>query len=220
MARAGRRLERAGRRMRDIARIGAALACILATPLTFPTPVSAQQRPLVLNNFQPTMADVAPGVDHGNVSDDLPEQFQRQAVFYRSQLPVGTIIIDIAERHLYLIESETRALRYGIGVGRDGFAWAGLLRVTHKSEWPDWRPPADLIEREPYLPRFMAGGPGNPLGARAIDLGNTVYRIHGTNAPETIGQVLALGCYRLVNDDVIDLYDRVAVGTRVIVRQN
>ncbi len=206
--------------MRDIARIAAALVCILAAPVIFFTPVSAQQRPLLLNNFQPTMADVAPGIDHGNVSDDLPEQFQRQAVFYRSQLPVGTVIIDIADRHLYLIESETRALRYGIGVGRDGFAWAGLLRITHKTEWPDWRPPAELIEREPYLPRFMAGGPGNPLGARAMDLGNTAYRIHGTNAPETIGQLLTLGCYRLVNDDVIDLYDRVAIGTRVIVRQN
>jgi len=166
------------------------------------------------------MADVAPGIDHGNASDDLPEQFQRQAVFYRSQHPVGTIIIDIAERYLYLIESETRALRYGIGVGRDGFSWAGLLQVTRKSEWPDWRPAPELIEREPYLPRFMAGGPGNPLGARALDLSKPAYRIHGTNAPETIGQVLALGCYRLVNDDVIDLYDRVAIGTRVIVRQN
>ena len=203
-----------------MARIGAALIGILAAPVMFLAPVSAQQRPLLLNNFQPTMADVAPGIDHGNVSDDLPEQFQRQAVFYRSQLAVGTVIIDIAERHLYLIESETRALRYGIGVGRDGFSWAGLLRITHKTEWPDWRPPSELIAREPYLPRFMAGGPGNPLGARAMDLGNAVYRIHGTNAPETIGQLLALGCYRLVNDDVIDLYDRVAIGTRVIVRQN
>ncbi len=119
------------------------------------------------------MADVPPGVDHGNSSDDLPDQFQRRAVFYRSQLPVGTIIIDTAERHLYLIESETRALRYGIGVGRDGFAWAGLVPITRKVEWPEWRPPPDLLAREPYLPRVMAGGPGNPLGARAMDLGNT-----------------------------------------------
>ena len=207
-------------RVRNVARIGAAFLCILATPVISSTSASAQQRPQLLGNFQPTMADVAPGIDHGNASDDLPEQFQRQAVFYRSQHPVGTIIIDIAERYLYLIESETRALRYGIGVGRDGFSWAGLLQITRKSEWPDWRPPPELIEREPYLPRFMAGGPGNPLGARALDLSKPAYRIHGTNAPETIGQVLALGCYRLVNDDVIDLYDRVAIGTRVIVRQN
>ena len=197
-----------------------AILCLLAAPAMLSGAVSAQPRLQPLNNFQPTVADVAPGTDHGNSDDDLPEQFQRQAVFYRSQHPVGTIIIEITERHLYLIESETRALRYGIGVGRDGFALAGLLRITHRSEWPDWRPPPELIAREPYLPRFMAGGAGNPLGARAMDLGKTVYRIHGTNAPETIGQLLLLGCFRLVNDDVIDLYDRVSVGTRVIVRQN
>ena len=124
------------------------------------------------------------------------------------------------ERHLYLIESETRALRYGIGVGRDGFTWAGLLQITRKAEWPDWVPPPEMIERQPYLPRFMAGGPGNPLGARAMYLGKTVYRIHGTNAPETIGHAVSSGCFRLVNDDVIDLYDRAPLGTRVIVRQN
>jgi lipoprotein-anchoring transpeptidase ErfK/SrfK len=197
----------------NAARIGAALACLFATP------VSAQQRLLAADNFQPTAADVPPGVDHGNVNDDLPETFQRRAVFYRSQHPVGTIIIEAGERHLYLVESETRALRYGIGVGRQGFAAAGLLRITRKAEWPDWIAPADVIALQPYLPRVMAGGPGNPLGARAMDLGN-LYRIHGTNAPETIGQVLLIGCFRLVNDDVIDIYDRVAVGTRVIVRQN
>jgi lipoprotein-anchoring transpeptidase ErfK/SrfK len=197
----------------NAARIGAALACLFATP------ISAQQRLLAADNFQPTAADVPPGVDHGNVNDDLPETFQRRAVFYRSQHPVGTIIIEAGERHLYLVESETRALRYGIGVGRQGFAAAGLLRITRKAEWPDWIAPADVIALQPYLPRVMAGGPGNPLGARAMDLGN-LYRIHGTNAPETIGQVLLIGCFRLVNDDVIDIYDRVAVGTRVIVRQN
>ena len=166
------------------------------------------------------MADVDPGVDHGNIDDDLPQDYQRQAVFYRSQQPPGTIIIDTPERHLYLIESETRAMRYGIGVGRDGFTWQGLLQIARKAEWPDWHPPPEMIERQPYLPRFMAGGPGNPLGARAMYLGNTVYRIHGTNAPETIGQAVSSGCFRLVNDDVIDLYDRVPVGTHVIVRQD
>jgi lipoprotein-anchoring transpeptidase ErfK/SrfK len=201
------------KRLGNAARIGAALVCLFATP------VSAQQRLLAADNFQPTAADVPPGVDHGNVNDDLPETFQRRAVFYRSQHPVGTIIIEAGERHLYLVESETRALRYGIGVGRQGFAAAGLLRITRKAEWPDWIAPADVIALQPYLPRVMAGGPGNPLGARAMDLGN-LYRIHGTNAPETIGQVLLIGCFRLVNDDVIDIYDRVAVGTRVIVRQN
>jgi lipoprotein-anchoring transpeptidase ErfK/SrfK len=181
--------------------------------------VPAQQSPF-LRSFTPTMEDVAPGVDHGNSDDNLPEEFQRQTVFYRSQQPIGTIIIDTSERHLYLIESETRALRYGIGVGRDGFTWQGLLSVARKAEWPDWHPPPEMIERQPYLPRFMAGGPGNPLGARAMYLGNTVYRIHGTNAPETIGQAVSSGCFRLVNEDVIDLYDRVPVGTHVIVRQN
>ena len=109
--------------------------------------------------FQPTieMEDVAPGVDHGNSNNNLPADFQRQVVFYRSQHPAGTIIIETAERHLYLIESDTRALRYGIGVGRDGFTWAGLLKITRKVEWPDWRPPSEMIERQPYLPRFMAG---------------------------------------------------------------
>ena len=181
-------------------------------------PVSAQSRPP--SSFMPTIEDPGPGVDHGNTSDNLADQYQRQAVFYRSQHPVGTIIIDTADRHLYLIESETRALRYGIGVGRDGFTWSGLLKISRKAEWPDWHPPPEMIERQPYLPRFMAGGPGNPLGARAMYLGGTVYRIHGTNAPETIGHAVSSGCFRLVNEDVIDLYDRVAVGTPVIVRQN
>ncbi len=181
-------------------------------------PVSAQSRPPA--SFMPTIEDPGPGVDHGNTSDNLADQYQRQAVFYRSQHPVVTIIIDTADRHLYLIESETRALRYGIGVGRDGFTWSGLLKISRKAEWPDWHPPPEMIERQPYLPRFMAGGPGNPLGARAMYLGGTVYRIHGTNAPETIGHAVSSGCFRLVNEDVIDLYDRVAVGTPVIVRQN
>ena len=109
-------------------------------------------------------------------------------------------------------------MRYGIGVGRDGFRWKGQLKVTRKSEWPDWVPPPEMIDRQPYLPRFMAGGPGNPLGARALYLGGTVYRIHGTNQPHTIGQAVSSGCFRLVNHDVIDLYDRVPVGTRVVVQ--
>jgi lipoprotein-anchoring transpeptidase ErfK/SrfK len=192
--------------------VGAALVCF------FSTPIPAQPRPPA--NFEPTMADVPPGVDHGNSDDDLPEQFQRRAVFYRSQHPVGTVIIDTAERHLYLIESETRALRYGLGIGRDGFGWAGLKTVSRKIEWPTWQVPPDLIARDPELPHVLAGGPGNPLGARAMVLGNPNYSIHGTNAPETIGQALIWGCFRLTNEDVIDLYDRVAIGTRVIVRQN
>ncbi len=202
------------RRVGDLVWIGAAFLWLLSAP------APGQPQTLLNSIFQPTIEDVPPGVDHGNADDNLAEQFQRQAVFYRSQHPVGTIIIETAERHLYLIESETRALRYGIGVGRDGFTWAGLLQITRKSEWPDWVPPPEMIERQPYLPRFMAGGPGNPLGARAMYLGKTIYRIHGTNAPETIGHAVSSGCFRLVNDDVVDLYDRAPLGTRVIVRQN
>jgi lipoprotein-anchoring transpeptidase ErfK/SrfK len=191
-----------------------------AAVLSFLSAQAMAQQPFPFPFFQPTMEDVAPGVDHGNSDRSLPEDFQRQAVFYRSQHPPGTIIVETTERHLYVIENETRALRYGIGVGRDGFTWAGLLKITRKTEWPDWRPPPEMIERQPYLPRFMAGGPGNPLGARAMYLGNTIYRIHGTNAPETIGQAVSSGCFRLVNDDVADLYNRVPVGTHVIVRHN
>jgi lipoprotein-anchoring transpeptidase ErfK/SrfK len=195
-------------------------AAVLFGVLIVPLPASTQPRPHAPIPFAPTIEDPGPGVDHGNTSDNLADQYQRQAVFYRSQHPVGTIIIDTADRHLYLIESETRALRYGIGVGRDGFTWAGMLQISRKAEWPDWHPPPEMIERQPYLPRFMAGGPGNPLGARAMYLGNTVYRIHGTNAPETIGHAVSSGCFRLVNEDVMDLYDRVPIGTHVIVRQN
>ncbi len=209
-----RMMKSVARRVGGLAWIGAAFLWLLSAP------APGQPRTLLNSTFQPTIEDVAPGIDHGNADDNLAEQFQRQAVFYRSQHPVGTIIIETTERHLYLIESETRALRYGIGVGRDGFTWAGLLQITRKSEWPDWVPPPEMIERQPYLPRFMAGGPGNPLGARAMYLGKTVYRIHGTNAPETIGHAVSSGCFRLVNDDVVDLYDRVPLGTRVIVRQN
>ena len=160
-----------------------------------------------------------PGLVPDPASEQLPATYRRQMVFYRTAESAGTIIIDTAERHLYLVQGSNRAIRYGIGVGRDGFQWEGLLRVTRKAEWPDWTPPAEMIVRQPYLPRFMAGGPGNPLGARALYLGNTIYRIHGTNQPQTIGSAVSSGCFRLLNDDVIDLYGRVSMGTKVIVRQ-
>ena len=145
--------------------------------------------------------------------------YLHQPVSYRSNEAPGTIIIDTQRRFLYLIQPNNIALRYGVGVGRDGFQWNGLLKITRKQEWPDWTPPPEMIKRQPYLPRFMAGGPGNPMGARALYLGNTVYRIHGTNAPETIGHAVSSGCFRLVNDEVIDLFERVPVGTKVIVQQ-
>jgi lipoprotein-anchoring transpeptidase ErfK/SrfK len=169
---------------------------------------------------QPRQPDV--GDQPGLIPDesvDLEPEFQRQMVLYRTTEVPGTIIIATAERHLYLVQGNGKALRYGIGVGRDGFQWQGLVKIARKAEWPDWTPPPEMIERQPYLPRFMAGGPGNPLGARALYLGATVYRIHGTNRPDTIGTAVSSGCFRLVNSDVADLYDRVPVGTKVIIRQ-
>lgn len=160
-----------------------------------------------------------PGYIPDASEEQLPPQYQRQMVFYRTTEPPGTIIIQTTERYLYLVQDNGRALRYGIGVGRDGFQWQGLVKIIRKAEWPDWTPPPEMIERQPYLPRFMAGGPGNPLGARALYLGGTVYRIHGTNQPQTIGSAVSSGCFRLVNNDVVDLYERVPVGTRVVVKQ-
>jgi lipoprotein-anchoring transpeptidase ErfK/SrfK len=168
--------------------------------------------------YEPTAKDVDPGIDHTARDADLPPELRRTSVFYRSDYPAGTIVVNTADRYLYLIQNNNTALRYGIGVGRDGFQWGGIHVITRKLEWPDWTPPPEMIQRQPYLPRFMAGGPGNPLGARALYIGTTVYRIHGTNAPETIGQAVSSGCFRLVNDDVIDLYNRVPVGTKVVVQ--
>ena len=179
---------------------------------------AAEAQYSALRDYEITM-DV--GDEPGKVADDsyqLDEKYARRVVFYRTNEPVGTVIVETRERALYLVLPENRAMRYGIGVGRDGFRWKGLLKVSRKAEWPDWRPPAEMIERQPYLPRFMAGGAGNPLGARALYLGESVYRIHGTNQPQTIGQAVSSGCFRLVNNDVIDLYERVPVGTRVVVQ--
>ena len=144
-------------------------------------------------------------------------RFKRQIVSYATHEAPGTVIIDTPNTYLYLVLGNGRALRYGIGVGREGFAWAGTQTISKKAEWPDWTPPPEMVARQPYLPRFMAGGPSNPLGARAMYLGGTEYRIHGTNAPETIGTRVSSGCIRLVNEDVIDLYGRVSVGAKVIV---
>jgi lipoprotein-anchoring transpeptidase ErfK/SrfK len=148
---------------------------------------------------------------------ELPPQFKRQLVDYATKEPAGTVIIATQKTYLYLVLGNGKAVRYGIGVGREGFTWAGRERISRMSEWPDWYPPADMIERQPYLPRMMAGGPGNPLGARALYLGKTLYRIHGTNQPSTIGTFVSSGCIRMLNDDVIDLYGRIQVGTRVVV---
>jgi lipoprotein-anchoring transpeptidase ErfK/SrfK len=158
----------------------------------------------------------APSEDEGSVTQ-LPARLRRQIVNYATREAPGTIIIDTPNTYLYYVLGGGQAIRYGIGVGREGFTWSGVQTITKKAEWPDWTPPAEMIARQPYLPRQMAGGPGNPLGARAMYLGGTIYRIHGTNAPQTIGTHVSSGCLRLTNEDVTDLYSRVSVGTKVIV---
>jgi lipoprotein-anchoring transpeptidase ErfK/SrfK len=164
----------------------------------------------------PPPVQATPSEDEDSVTE-LPARLRRQVVSYATREAPGTIIIDTPNTYLYLVLGAGQAMRYGIGVGRDGFTWSGVQSITKKAEWPDWTPPPEMIARQPYLPRQMAGGPGNPLGARAMYLGGTVYRIHGTNAPGTIGTHVSSGCIRLTNDDVSDLYSRVNVGTRVIV---
>jgi lipoprotein-anchoring transpeptidase ErfK/SrfK len=189
--------------------------CVLASLLVPAAPSFAAP---LMPSTNPTMEDVDPGIDDTGRDKDLPIELRRQSVYYRSEQPAGTIIVNTHDRYLYLIMGNGVAMRYGVGVGRDGFQWGGIQKITLKREWPDWVPPPEMIVRQPYLPRWMAGGPGNPLGARAMNLGGTVYRIHGTNAPQTIGQAVSSGCFRLVNDDVIDLYSRVPLGTKVMVQ--
>lgn len=153
--------------------------------------------------------------------EQLAPQWRRTPVFYRSNYPPGTIVIDTSDRYLYLIAGQGKAIRYGVAVGRDGYTWEGQMKVTKKAEWPDWRPPKDMIEREKkkgkVLPAVVPGGPGNPLGARALYLGRSEYRIHGTNAPKSIGHNASSGCIRMLNEHIIDVYNKVPVGTRVVV---
>ncbi len=174
--------------------------------------------PLSLSHQAYSRADqMAPVEEQAEQGYIVPDRFKRQIVGYNGSEAPGTIIIDTQNTFLYLVQPGGRAIRYGIGVGRDGFRWSGVQHITKKAEWPDWHPPAEMIARQPYLPRFMAGGPTNPLGARAMYLGNTIYRIHGTNAPTTIGQRVSSGCIRLTNEDVTDLASRVNVGAKVVV---
>jgi lipoprotein-anchoring transpeptidase ErfK/SrfK len=177
---------------------------------------TASANPLVLGYAPQDARSVEVMTEPGQGFEQV-SRFKRQVVPYYTNEAPGTVIIDTPNTFLYLVLGNGRALRYGIGVGRDGFTWSGTQTITKKAEWPDWTPPPEMLERQPYLPRFMAGGPGNPLGARAMYLGGTVYRIHGTNAPETIGGHVSSGCIRLVNEDVVDLYSRVNVGTKVVV---
>jgi lipoprotein-anchoring transpeptidase ErfK/SrfK len=195
-----------GAEMKNIARSGLLLALTLAfcgTALAGPARLSV-----------PAMMDSAA------LAADVPANLQRQLVSYLTPEAPGTIVVDTSNTYLYLVLNGGTAIRYGIGVGREGFTWSGVETISKKSEWPDWTPPAEMIVRQPYLPRFMAGGVGNPLGARAMYLGGTIYRIHGTNDPTTIGKHVSSGCIRLTNEDVADLYERVPVGARIVVLPN
>ncbi|MEP7032181.1 MAG: L,D-transpeptidase family protein, partial [Pseudolabrys sp.] len=167
----------------------------------------------------PATASLLPPEDQPEVGapKELPANLKKQLVDYATKEPAGTIVIDTPNTYLYLVLGGGKAMRYGIGVGREGFTWSGTERISKMAEWPDWHPPAEMIDRQPYLPRFMAGGNGNPLGARALYLGKTLYRIHGTNQPSTIGTTVSSGCIRLINQDIEDLFSRVQVGSRVVV---
>ncbi|MEH2610898.1 lipoprotein-anchoring transpeptidase ErfK/SrfK [Bradyrhizobium sp. AZCC 1693] len=176
------------------------------------------QQPAVGADGKPVQLAALPPEEQPEVGPaQLPAHLRRQEVSFATKEPAGTIVVDTANTHLYYILGGGRAIRYGVRVGRDGFTWNGVQKISRKAEWPDWHPPTEMIERQPYLPRFMAGGPGNPLGARAMYLGSTVYRIHGTNQPSTIGKFVSSGCIGMLNEDVSDLFERTKVGTRVVV---
>jgi lipoprotein-anchoring transpeptidase ErfK/SrfK len=176
-------------------------------------PASLREQPAARSSREATQDASQEELSQG----DLPANLRRQVVDYPTQEPAGTVVIDTPHTYLYYVLGGGRAMRYGIGVGREGFTWSGVETIARKAEWPDWTPPTEMIARQPYLPRFMAGGPSNPLGARALYLGNTLYRIHGTNAPDTIGKRVSSGCIRLTNADVADLFSRVNIGTKVVV---
>src|SRR5882757_7840362 len=190
-----------------------------AAAVPYPSQENAPRPPTPMAEQGAAVISALPPEDRPETgpAKSLPPQFRRTMIDYQTKEPAGTIIIDTAHTYLYLLLGNGKAMRYGIGVGREGFTWSGAEKVTKAAEWPDWHPPEEMIERQPYLPRFMAGGEGNPLGARALYLGNTIYRIHGTNQPSTIGHFVSSGCIRLTNDDIADLSGRVNVGTRVVV---
>jgi lipoprotein-anchoring transpeptidase ErfK/SrfK len=181
-----------------------------------PPPTDRRGRSLYAN-VDPYIGTERETPQAGTPRFDIDPKFQRQEVDYRTSEEAGTVVIDTSNKFLYLVEPGGKAMRYGIGVARTGFTWSGTHKVTAKREWPDWYPPKEMIERQPYLPHRMAGGPNNPLGARALYLGSTLYRIHGTNEDWTIGSNVSSGCIRLRNADVEDLYNRVPVGTKVVV---
>jgi lipoprotein-anchoring transpeptidase ErfK/SrfK len=194
---------------------------LVAVPVVPANAQAISSAPLRFNqSYQATAPEAAPPDSAAPSADELAAPLRRQVVSYSGNERAGTIIIDTAHTFLYLTLGGGEALRYGIGVGREGFTWSGVETISRKAEWPDWIPPAEMVARQPYLPRWVGGGPGNPLGARALYLGNTDYRIHGTNDPMSIGKHLSSGCIRLRDADVIDLYNRVGVGTKVVVLPN
>ena len=208
--------------MRLFGRVDGAGALMMAFSAVFVITVTATFAGLQPAAARSTTETMDIGDEPGRISSEeatiTDGPFARQVVFFRSNEAPGTLVVHTSERFIYVVMGNSRALRYGLGVGREGFQWSGLVKISRKAEWPDWTPPPEMIARQPYLPRFMAGGPGNPMGARALYLGSTIYRIHGTNQPETIGHAVSSGCFRLANGDVIDLFDRVPVGTKVIIR--
>jgi lipoprotein-anchoring transpeptidase ErfK/SrfK len=210
--------ESAANRRQPLRTTGALMlaGALLVAPAMFSSTASAQ-----VLSYAPslTLAPAEPALtNRGDESSSaLSERLRRTVVGLNTREAPGTVIIDTGNTALYYVLGQNRAIRYGVGVGREGFTWAGTQTITRKAEWPDWHPPAQMIARQPYLPRFMAGGPGNPLGARAMYLGSSEYRIHGTNDPSTIGKFVSSGCIRLTNEDVADLFSRVEVGTRVVV---
>jgi lipoprotein-anchoring transpeptidase ErfK/SrfK len=183
-----------------------------AQVLGYASPRSFPSDNIMVAPDQPALSDEGDGS-----SSVLPERLRRAVIAFDTREAPGTVIIDTGNTALYYVLGQGRAIRYGVGVGREGFTWSGVQTISHKAEWPDWHPPAQMIARQPYLPRFMAGGPGNPLGARAMYLGSSEYRIHGTNDPSTIGKFVSSGCIRLTNEDVADLFSRVDIGTKVVV---
>jgi lipoprotein-anchoring transpeptidase ErfK/SrfK len=193
---------------------------LLLAPAIFSSAASAQvlgYASTPQSSFPSDNMMLAPTGEGDGSASMVPQRLRRAMVAFDTREAPGTVIIDTGNTALYYVLGQGRAIRYGVGVGREGFTWSGVQTISRKAEWPDWHPPAQMIARQPYLPRFMAGGPGNPLGARAMYLGSSEYRIHGTNDPSTIGKFVSSGCIRLTNEDVADLFSRVDVGTRVVV---
>ncbi|WP_224407074.1 L,D-transpeptidase [Afifella sp. IM 167] len=193
--------------------MAATVALVAMAATSFAPQASAQPTARFFDPVSKQWQDIGPGRHHGK------SPIQKEVVSYDGPYGANTIIVDTTERRLYYVMGDGKALKYGVGVGREGFQWAGTHRVTRKAEWPGWTPPPAMRKRQPGLPAHMEGGPNNPLGARALYIGNTFYRIHGSNEPWTIGSAVSSGCIRMTNDDVMDLYERVNVGTKVVVRR-